>query len=327
MPHEFAGRVVIVTGAGKGIGQATAIAFSKLGAHVVLSGQNKEPLMQTLGLIEERGGRGVVVVGDVATEEAAREAVSVALKEFGRLDFAVNNAGVSPWTGNTVECTLETWQRVIGVNLTGTWLGMKLTAFRKDEHRFGRIPWAIVNAGFRQRLRFPPCHSRPKYPAVALQCERHSPWNTDQGFTRESHAWTVNRSVLLARDAPPYLLRIAPARSTTTRIVGVAEHQKHHTAGLQTTSNLPKHPREIPHVFFNRVLLTRLALDAVIALPKVRRTGYDAVDRRVWKTSQDRQRIGVHDGPRQVVLETEPMWGLKAERQQRRRRRRRVSDA
>ena len=65
------------------------------------------------------------VVNDVATEEAAREAVSAALKDFGRLDFAVNNAGVSPWTGNTVECTLETWQRVIGVNLTGTWLGMK----------------------------------------------------------------------------------------------------------------------------------------------------------------------------------------------------------
>jgi NAD(P)-dependent dehydrogenase (short-subunit alcohol dehydrogenase family) len=125
MAQEFAGRVVIVTGAGKGIGQATAIAFSRLGAHVVLSGQSKDPLMQTLALVKDGGGMGVVVVGDVATEDAAREAVSVALKEFGRLDFAVNNAGVSPWTGNTVECTLETWQRVIGVNLTGTWLGMK----------------------------------------------------------------------------------------------------------------------------------------------------------------------------------------------------------
>jgi NAD(P)-dependent dehydrogenase (short-subunit alcohol dehydrogenase family) len=125
MTQEFAGRVVIVTGAGKGIGQATAIAFSRLGAHVVLSGQSKDPLMQTLALVKDGGGMGVVVVGDVATEDAAREAVSVALKEFGRLDFAVNNAGVSPWTGNTVECTLETWQRVIGVNLTGTWLGMK----------------------------------------------------------------------------------------------------------------------------------------------------------------------------------------------------------
>jgi NAD(P)-dependent dehydrogenase (short-subunit alcohol dehydrogenase family) len=125
MAQEFAGRVVIVTGAGKGIGQATAIAFSRLGAHVVLSGQSKDPLMQTLALVKDGGGMGVVVVGDVATEDAARESVSVALKEFGRLDFAVNNAGVSPWTGSTVECTLETWQRVIGVNLTGTWLGMK----------------------------------------------------------------------------------------------------------------------------------------------------------------------------------------------------------
>ena len=125
MAHEFAGRVALVTGAGKGIGQATAIAFSKLGTHVVLSGQSQEPLMQTLALVQDSGGRGVVVVGDVATEEAAREAVSAALKDFGRLDFAVNNAGVSPWTGNTVECTLETWQRVIAVNLTGTWLGMK----------------------------------------------------------------------------------------------------------------------------------------------------------------------------------------------------------
>lgn len=43
------------------------------------------------------------------------------LEEFGRLDFAANNAGVSPWTGNTVDCTFETWQRGIGVNLTGTW--------------------------------------------------------------------------------------------------------------------------------------------------------------------------------------------------------------
>jgi NAD(P)-dependent dehydrogenase (short-subunit alcohol dehydrogenase family) len=66
-----------------------------------------------------------MVVGDVSKEAIAHDSVATALKEFGRLDFAVNNAGVSPWTGNTIDCTFETWQRVIGVNLTGTWLGMK----------------------------------------------------------------------------------------------------------------------------------------------------------------------------------------------------------
>ena len=124
-PRELSERVAIVTGAGKGIGQATAIVFSKFGAAVVLSGQSEAPLLETRGIIERAGGKARIVVGDVAKEDTARQAVATALREFGRLDYAVNNAGVSPWTGNTVDCTLETWQRVLEVNLTGTWLGMK----------------------------------------------------------------------------------------------------------------------------------------------------------------------------------------------------------
>jgi NAD(P)-dependent dehydrogenase (short-subunit alcohol dehydrogenase family) len=121
----FSDRVAIVTGAGKGIGQATAIAFSTLGAKVVLVGQTMDPLTKTLALITESSGTAVILVGDVSNESVAQESVSIALNHFGRLDFAVNNAGISPWTGNTADCTLEIWQRVVGINLTGTWLGMK----------------------------------------------------------------------------------------------------------------------------------------------------------------------------------------------------------
>jgi len=123
--RQFTDRVGIVTGAGKGIGQACAIAFAKLGAKVILSGQSEAPLAETLGAIEKVGGRARVVVGDVSSERVAQDTVAAALKEFGRLDFAVNNAGISPLTGNTADCTFEAWQRVISVNLNGTFLGMK----------------------------------------------------------------------------------------------------------------------------------------------------------------------------------------------------------
>ncbi len=165
---ELADRVAIVTGAGKGIGQATAVAFAALGAKVVLSGQSKEPLAQTLALIAGAGGNAVIVIGDVADESTAEETVAKAMEEFGRLDIAVNNAGVSPWTGNTVDCTLETWHRVIGVNLTGTWLGMKhqIPAMLKN----GR-GGAIVNMTSVAALQvFPgyPCYSASKWGVVGI---------------------------------------------------------------------------------------------------------------------------------------------------------------
>ena len=66
-----------------------------------------------------------MVVGDVADESFAEAAVSVALTDYGRLDYAVNNAGVSPTAGNTAEWQPDEWRRVIDVNLIGTWLGMR----------------------------------------------------------------------------------------------------------------------------------------------------------------------------------------------------------
>ena len=122
---DFSGRVVIVTGAGKGIGQACALAFARMGATVVISGRSREPLEETRGQIAGLGANCAIYEGDVADQNTAQGTVALALSEFGRLDFAVNNAGISPWVGTTAECSIEAWQQVISINLTGTWMGMK----------------------------------------------------------------------------------------------------------------------------------------------------------------------------------------------------------
>ena len=164
---QFGDRVGLVTGAGKGIGRACALAFSKLGATVILNGQSEAPLAETLGAIETLGGRARVVVGDVSTERVAQETVAAAMNEFGRLDFAVNNAGISPLTGNTVECTFETWQRVIDVNLTGTWLGMKYQIPAMVTSGGGAIVNMASVAALRAFESYPP-YSASKWGVVGL---------------------------------------------------------------------------------------------------------------------------------------------------------------
>jgi NAD(P)-dependent dehydrogenase (short-subunit alcohol dehydrogenase family) len=138
---DFSQRVVIVTGAAKGIGQACAVAFARRGASVVMSGRTREPLEETQEQIEHIGAESAIYVGDVSDQSTAEDTVALALSEFGRLDFAVNNAGISPWVGTTAECSVESWQQVISTNLTGTWLGMKHQIPALLEHGGG----AIVN--------------------------------------------------------------------------------------------------------------------------------------------------------------------------------------
>ena len=122
---RFAGQVAFVTGAGSGIGRATALAFAAEGAAVAVAGIPETDVRETARLIEQDGGRALAVHCDVTSEDDVRAALDRTVETFGRLDVAFNNAGVEQSHTPLADLTTEEWHRIVDVDLTGVFLCMK----------------------------------------------------------------------------------------------------------------------------------------------------------------------------------------------------------
>lgn len=119
------GKVAIITGAGSGIGRATAELFAVHGASVVIADRDLDGAEETLEAIKKKGENGIALDIDVSDEEQIKSMVEQTIDRFGRLDYACNNAGIEGEQAFSVETTAENWNRVIDINLRGTWLCMK----------------------------------------------------------------------------------------------------------------------------------------------------------------------------------------------------------
>ena len=119
------GKVALVTGGGSGIGRASALAFAREGAKVVVADVAVEGGEETVRLIEQRGGEALFVKTEVSQAAAVEALITRAVQTYGRLDCAHNNAGIEGSAATTTEYAEEMWERVIAINLKGVWLCMK----------------------------------------------------------------------------------------------------------------------------------------------------------------------------------------------------------
>lgn len=132
-------RITLISGAGTGLGRATAIAFAAERASVALLGRRLDKLDETASLVRERTGQSALVLQtDVTEEQQVQEAIRLTLERYGRIDVLLNNAAVLE-PGSVAELTSDDWQKQISTNLTAPFLLTKAVLPAMRAQKYGRI--------------------------------------------------------------------------------------------------------------------------------------------------------------------------------------------
>lgn len=122
---QFDEKVALITGGSSGIGRATALTFAKGGARVIIADMDENKADEVLKEIQAAGGDALFIPTDVSDDESVKSMLQHAVATYGKLNIAVNNAGIEGALVPTTEYPLDMWNKVIAVNLTGVWLCMK----------------------------------------------------------------------------------------------------------------------------------------------------------------------------------------------------------
>jgi NAD(P)-dependent dehydrogenase (short-subunit alcohol dehydrogenase family) len=205
MSGRFAGAAVIVTGAARGLGQAAAESFAREGASLVLCDRDETALDAAASALRDRGCRVEAVAGDVAAEATAAFLVARALAAFGRLDVAVNNAGIVHPFARLTEIEAATMERLLAVNVMGVFHGLRhqIPALERGFAETGRVG-AILNVASVAGLVGAPLLS-------AYAAAKHAV----VGLTRSAAAETARRGVRINA--------ICPAFAQTDMVAGLVD--------------------------------------------------------------------------------------------------------
>jgi 3-oxoacyl-[acyl-carrier protein] reductase len=229
MANRFEGKVAIVTGAGQGIGAATARQLAAEGAAVAVVDRADEAARTTAEAIVIAGGRASAKVCDVADAEAVESTVQNVLAEYGRLDVLVNNAGITR-DNLLFRMSDEEWSAVIAVSLTGTFLFCRAAQKPMVQARYGRI----VNVSSRSALGN---RGQTNYSAAKAGI---------QGLTATLAIELGPFNITVNAVAPGYVA--TPMTAATAQRLGITAEEHQQAAAAQTPLRRVGQPEEIASV-------------------------------------------------------------------------------
>src|SRR5262245_26168924 len=141
MADTMAGKVALITGGSSGIGRSAGLLFARAGARVVVAARRTAEGEETVQMIREAGGEACFVQTDVSQAAAVYALVNTCVARYGRLDYAINNAGIEGSIVPMIDYTEDDWDAIISINLKGVWLCMKAEIVQMQQNGGG----AIVN--------------------------------------------------------------------------------------------------------------------------------------------------------------------------------------